>query len=110
MTTRIFNALIAIWLFATAFIWPHTHLAKEVTIVAAVLTFVLSILSMSVRGARHLNAVVAVLLFLSALTLPSLTRATTWNNAVIAIAILVAALVDSGPEGIRRERELYGRI
>ncbi len=110
MTTRIFNALIAIWLFATAFMWPHTHLAKEVTIVAAVLTFVLSIMEMYVRGARYLNAVVAVFLFLSALTLPALIRATVWNNAIVAIAILIAALVDQGPEGVRRERELYGRI
>ena len=110
MTTRIFNALIAIWLFVTAFMWPHAHLAKEVTIVAAVLTFVLSIMSMYVRGARHLNAVVAVFLFLSALTLPALSRATTWNNAICAIAILIAALFDNGPEAVRRERELYGRI
>jgi hypothetical protein len=90
--------------------WPHAHLAKEVTIVAAFLTFVLSIMSMCVRGARHLNAVVALFLFLSALTLPALTRATAWNNAICAIAILIAALVDKGPEGVRRERELYGRI
>ena len=110
MTTRIFNALIGVWLFATAFMWPHAHLAKEITIVAAVLTFVLSIMSMYVRGARHLNAVVAVFLFLSALTLPALTRATTWNNAIVAIAILVSALVDEGPGAVRRERELYGRI
>lgn len=110
MTTRIFNALIAIWLFATAFMWPHAHLAQEVTIVAAVLTFILSIMEMYVRGARYLNAVVAVFLFLSALTLPAVTRATVWNNAIVAIAILVSALVDRGPQGMRRERELYGRI
>jgi hypothetical protein len=109
MTTRIFNALIAIWLFATAFMWPHAHLAQEVTIVAAVLTFVLSIMSMYVRGARHLNAVVAVFLFLSALTLPAMTRATVWNNAIVAIAILIAALVDRGPQAVRREREVFGR-
>jgi hypothetical protein len=109
MTARIFNALIAIWLFVTAFMWPHTHLAQGVTIVAAVLTFILSILEMYVRGARYLNAVVAVFLFLSALTLPALSRATAWNNAIVAIAILISALVDRGPQGVRRERELYGR-
>ena len=110
MTTRIFNVLIAVWLFATAFMWPHAHLAQEVTIIAAVLTFVLSIMEMYVRGARYLNAVVAVFLFLSALTLPALTRATVWNNAIVAIAILVAALVDRGPGAVRHERELYGRV
>jgi hypothetical protein len=109
VSTRILNALIAIWLFVTAFMWPHAHLAQVVTIVAAVLTFVLSILEMYVRGARYLNAVVAVFLFLSALTLPALTRATVWNNAIVAIAILVVALIDRGPQGIRRDREVFGR-
>jgi K+-sensing histidine kinase KdpD len=110
MTTRIFNALIGIWLFVTAFMWSHTEAQKTVTIVAAVLTFALAILAIYSRGARYVNAVVAVLLFLSVLTLPSLTRATEWNNAIVAIAIFVAALVDNGPEAIRHERELYGNV
>lgn len=110
MTTRIFNALIGIWLFFSAFTWPHTQMQKTVTIVAAVLTFALAILSIYSRSATYVNAVVGVLLFLSVLTLPSLTRATQWNNAIVAIAIFVAALVDNGPEAARHERELYGRV
>jgi hypothetical protein len=110
MTTRIFNALIGIWLFVTAFMWPHAHGEWMVTVVAAVLTFALAIVAIYTAAARYLNAAVAVMLFLSALTLPSLTRATTWNNAIVAIAIFVAALVDNGPAAGRRERQLYGRI
>jgi hypothetical protein len=110
MTTRIFNALIGIWLFATAFMWPHTSGEMTVTIVAAVLTFALAILAIYTQAARYLNATVAVLLFLSVLTLPSLAKATQWNNAIVAIAIFVAALVDNGPEAVRHERELYGRV
>ena len=45
MTTRIFNALIGIWLFVTAFMWRHTQAEMTVTIVAAILTFALAILS-----------------------------------------------------------------
>jgi divalent metal cation (Fe/Co/Zn/Cd) transporter len=110
MTTRIFNALIGIWLFVTAFMWGHTQAEMTVTIVAAILTFALAILAIYTRAARYVNAIVAVLLFLSVLTLPSLTRATQWNNAIVAIAIFVAALVDNGPQAIRRERELYGGV
>jgi hypothetical protein len=109
MTTRIFNALIGIWLFVTAFMWPHAPAERTITIVAAILTFALAILAIYTKIARHLNAVLAVLLFLTVLSMPSLTRATQWNNAIVAIAIFVAALVDSGPEAVRRERELYGR-
>jgi hypothetical protein len=110
MTTRIFNALIGIWLLVTAFMWPHLLAERIVTIVAAVLTFVLALLSIYTGAARYLNASVAVLLFLSTLVLPAITRATTWNNAIVAIAILAASLVDNGPEAIRPERELYGRV
>lgn len=110
MTTRIFNALIGVWLFATAFMWPHSHVEMTVTIVAAILTFALAILAIYTGTARYLNAFVAVLLFLSALTIPSLAKATQWNNTIVAVAIFVAALVDNGPEAVRRERELYGRM
>jgi hypothetical protein len=110
MTIRIFNALIGIWLFASAFMWPHAHAQFVVTVVAAILTFTLAILAMYTGAAHYLNALVGVLLFLSALMLPTLTRTTTWHNAVIAIAIFVAALIDNGPESVRRERELYGRV
>jgi hypothetical protein len=110
MTIRIFNALIGIWLFATAFMWPHAQAEFVVTVVAAILTFALAILAMYTRAAHYMNALVGILLFLSALALPTLTRTTTWHNAVIAIAIFVASLVDNGPEAVREERELYGRV
>jgi lysylphosphatidylglycerol synthetase-like protein (DUF2156 family) len=110
MTTRIFNALIGVWLFATAFMWPHSQPEMTVTIVAAILTFALALLAIYTGAARYLNAVVAVLLFLSALTIPSLAKATQWNNTIVAVAIFVAALVDNGPEAVRHERELYGHM
>ncbi|HVZ85633.1 MAG TPA: hypothetical protein VHG72_01595 [Polyangia bacterium] len=110
MTTRIFNALLGVWLFFSAFMWQHAPAEKAVTILAAVLTFILAIASIYVGVARFLNAGLAVLLFLCALALPALTHATTWNNTIVAASIFVAALVDNGPQSIRRERELYGRI
>lgn len=109
MTTRIFNALLGIWLFVTAFMWPHEHHQFAITIAAAILTFALAILEIYSGMARHLNVVVAIFLFLTALTIPAL-RATTWNNAIVAIAIFVSALVDKGPGAARQERELYGRV
>ncbi|HEX3905834.1 MAG TPA: hypothetical protein VH853_23635 [Polyangia bacterium] len=110
MTTRIFNALLGIWLFVTAFMWPHPQGQEVVTIAAAILTFALAILSIYTRAARYLNVVVAIILFLSALTIHSGNRATMWNNAIVAIAIFVSALVDKGPGAVKRERELYGRV
>ena len=110
MTTRILNALIGVWLFFTAFMWPHAHGQFMVTLVASILTFALAILSIYSAAARYINVVVSIMLFLASLSLPHYTRATLWNNTICAVGIFVAALADRGPGAAHRERELYGRV
>ncbi|HXU62554.1 MAG TPA: hypothetical protein VN962_12680 [Polyangia bacterium] len=110
MTTRIFTALIGMWLFVSAFMWPHSQSVGALTIICAVLTFLLAIGSFYSLFSRYANLAVAAVLFVGTLALPSVTRATVWNNVIVAVAILAAALIDRGPEGVRRERELYGRV
>jgi len=110
MTTRIFTALIGMWLFVSAFMWPHSQAVGALTIICAVLTFLLAIGSFYSLFSRYANMVVAAALFIGTLVLQSGTRATVWNNVIVAAAILAAALIDRGPEGVRRERELYGRV
>ena len=110
MTTRIFNAMLGVWLFVTAFMWPHTQSEGTLTVVCAVLTFVLAIASFYTIAARYANIVVAVALFIGTLALPAITRASIWNNVIVAVAILGGSLLDRGPEGTRHERELYGRV
>jgi hypothetical protein len=110
MTTRIFNALIGMWLFVSAFVWPHYQGEGALTIICAVLTFILAIASFYTIGARYANIVVAAALFIGTLALPAMTRATVWNNVIVAVAVLFSSLVDRGPESVRRERELYGRV
>lgn len=110
MTTRIFNGLIAIWLFATVFLWPHTSAQRAVTVIAAVLTFGLAISATFTPVACPLNACVAILLFvLSTMALPSLRLATMWNNTIVAIAILVVSMADHGPGGVPRRGGIYRR-
>ncbi|HVT09984.1 MAG TPA: hypothetical protein VHO67_21130 [Polyangia bacterium] len=110
MTTRIFNALLGMWLFVTAFMWPHGQAVGTLTVVCAVLTFLLAIASFYTMAARYANLVVAAALFIGTLALPTMTRATVWNNVIVAVAMLGASLLDRGPESTRHERELYGRI
>jgi hypothetical protein len=110
MTTRIFTALIGMWLFVSAFMWPHSQAVGALTIICAVLTFLLAITSFYSLSLRYGNIVVAAVLFIGTLALPTMTRATVWNNVIVAVAILAAGLIDRGPEGVRRERELFGRV
>ena len=109
MTTRIFNALIGIWLFVTAFMWAHTQAEGTLTVVCAVLTFVLAIASFYTIAARYANIVVAAALFVGTLALPSVSRASVWNNVIVAVALLASSLLDRGPQSVETERELYGR-
>lgn len=110
MTTRIFNALLGMWLFVTAFMWPHGEAVGTLTIVCAVLTFLMAIASFYTIAARYANLVVAAALFIGTLALPTMTRATVWNNVIVAVAMLAASLMERGPESLRHERELYGRV
>jgi hypothetical protein len=109
MTTRIFNALIGVWLFVTAFMWAHNRAEGTLTVVCGVLTFILAIASFYTIAARYANLVLAAALFIGALALPSANRATLWNNVIVAVALLASSLLDRGPESTRTERELYGR-
>lgn len=109
MTTRIFSALIGVWLFVTAFMWPHNAAQGTLAVVCAVLVFVLAIVSFYTAAARYAELVVSAALFIGTLVLPAVNRATVWNDVIVAVAILAASLLDRGPEGVRRERELFGR-
>ena len=57
-----------------------------------------------------MSAATAVVLFVASIASSSRLDRTFWHNAVIAVAIFVAAVLDPGTAGARRERELYGRI
>lgn len=110
MTTRIFTALIGMWLFVTAYMWPHNHAEGTLVVVCGALAFVMAIASFYTLATRYGGIVVAAALFIGTLVLPAMTRATVWNNVIVAVALLAASLIDRGPAGVRRERELFGRV
>jgi hypothetical protein len=111
MTARIFNVLIGAWLFLSSFAWPHSSPAYVVALMCGALTFVLSLATIYFPGLRYLTAAVAVILFVASLT-TSASRwdRTFWHNAVIAVAIFVAALIERGPADARQDRQVYGRV
>ena len=109
MTPRIVNALVGVWLFVSAFAWPHTHGQAVNTVACGLLAVVFALISLFVEPARYLNMALGVWLFLSTFFLPSLRQATLWNNAIMAVVLFVAALLSPGPDDLRRERDLFSR-
>lgn len=96
---RLINAILGVWLFVSAFVWPHSHAQMTNMWICGVLCVVFAIASLGVPWARYLNTVLAIWLFVSAWALlpaPIAAHiATTWNNILCAIAIFVVSLVPS---------------
>jgi hypothetical protein len=59
------------------------------------LAVVFAIISIWAPQVRYANAGLAVWLFISAWALPTVSRATTWNNVLVAIVMFAASLLGS---------------
>lgn len=104
-TARGLNILLGIWLFISAFAWPHTRAQFANTWIVAVVVVAFAIIALGVREVRMLNTLVAIWLFISAFALRGPSRATVWNNALVAVAILIVSLVPTmAAGGIGRPR------
>ncbi len=94
------NVVLGIWLFISAFVWPHTIAQRTNTWILGVLCVVFALIAMSTPTARWLNTILAIWLFISVWALPHQNLGTMWNNAIVAIIVFLASLVP-GP-GERR--------
>ena len=110
MPLRIFTVLAGTWLFLSAFAWPHSSIQGVTALVCGALTAICALATIYAPRVRYLTALVALVLFVASIASSSRLDRTFWHNAVIAVAIFVAAVLDPGTVGARRERELYGRI
>jgi len=110
LTSRIFNVLAGIWLFASAFAWPHGKGQLGYTAICGALTVLSAILTTTYAWARYVTIAVGVVLFVLAFAASPLGSSTFWNNAIVGVAVVIAAFMNGGPEAVRRERDIYGRI
>jgi hypothetical protein len=95
-TPRIINVILGVWLFISAFAWPHSHAQMTNTWICGVLCVLFALISMAVPWVRYLNTALAIWLFISAWALPTLSPGTVWNNVLCAIAIFIVSLVPTG--------------
>jgi hypothetical protein len=91
-TARIVNIVLGIWLFVSAFLWPHTYAQMTNTWIVGVLCVVFALIAMRVPEVRYLNTLLAVWLFISVWALPTMSVGTQWNNALVAIFVFVVSL------------------
>jgi hypothetical protein len=94
-TPRIVNVILGVWLFISAFAWPHTHAQMTNTWILGVLCVIFALIAMAVPWVRYLNTLLAIWLFISAWALPMESPGTVWNNVLVAIAIFIVSLIPS---------------
>jgi hypothetical protein len=110
MTARIFNILMGLWLFASAFVLPQGSAQVATTAICGALTAVFAALTSYNGRSRYVTAAIGALVVVLALALHPLGSATFLHNGVIGISIAAAAWADRGQLADLYERDLYGRI
>lgn len=86
------NIVAALWLFFSAFSWPHNRALRTDTSLVAVLMFIVAIWATSKPALRFANTVLAVWLFVSSFFLRP-TNGALWNNTLVAIVVFVLSLI-----------------
>jgi hypothetical protein len=99
------GAMLGIWLFISIFLWPHTQDQMMVAWTLGLLLAVVGAAAAVAPDLRFVAGLLAILLFLSAIILPSVSPATGWNSVLVALALL---LVSFGPR-VEMQRVSGGR-
>ncbi len=89
------SLVLGIWLFISAFVWPHTLAERTDTWILGVLIFCASIGAMFVPSVRFFNTLFAIWLFFATLIIGHSQPGTLWNNCIAAIIVFVMSLIPS---------------
>jgi hypothetical protein len=89
---RLLTIALGVWLFLSAFIWPHTASQFSNAWISGLLIIAFAATAIRVDGARYGCTVLAIWLFFSNWVLPTENEATAWNNIIVSVAVFVASL------------------
>ena len=94
---RYLNVLLGVWLFISAFVWPHGAWQFNNTWILGIITVVVGFVSLCAPGVRFINTLVGIWLVISGFGATG-ALATRWNNGLVGIAIFIVSLIGSGAE------------
>jgi len=92
---RYVNALIAAWLFISAFAWPHARDQFTNSWVVGVLMFIAALLALGAPMIRFANTILAIWLVISTLAMGVVHIGTLWNNVIVAVVAFIVSLIPS---------------
>jgi hypothetical protein len=94
---RYINVALGLWLFSSAFLWPHPRHQFTNTWFMGALTIAIACLAMKVPRLRYINGLIGAWLVASAVLSPNTSAVTTWNNVLVGCAIFSVALITNVP-------------
>jgi hypothetical protein len=94
---RLVSIALGVWLFISAFVWPHTPEQFANAWIVGLLIIAFAAISLRVELGRYACTLTAVWLFFSNWILPTELEATAWNNIIVSISVFVASLAGSQP-------------
>jgi hypothetical protein len=102
---RLLEILVCIWLIISAFAWPHTVAHMTNTWIIGVIGSVVALVALFADARlRYINTALAVWLFISVWALPGARPGTIWNNVIVAVVLFLSSL--SMPAGAGGGRPL----
>ena len=90
---RYTNLTLGVWLFTSAFMWPHSPPSRTNTWMVGLSIALLSASAIGAPAARFANTATAVWLFFSTITISHYSSDTLWNNAIVASAVFLLSFV-----------------
>jgi hypothetical protein len=97
---RLAIVTLGLWLFLSAFVWPHTVVSRTNTWVLGLIIAAVAAVGTSTPAMRAISTVPAIWLFMSSFWISDVTDATLWNNAIVAILVLVLSLLPTRDRSI----------
>src|SRR5207247_9235375 len=91
MRARILNALLGVWLVASAYLWPHHRGEFLNAWITGVAMIVFAFIGMRRRGARWADAALALWLFSSMFIFPYAAGMSVLNHILVAMVVLVVS-------------------
>lgn len=92
MPARFLNLTLGLWLFISAFCWPHAGASGPVTWISGLLIALVALVSMAFPPARWLNAVLGVWVVAAAFVFQQ-DNATLWHNLILGMSVFFIAPV-----------------
>lgn len=103
MVFRIVNAVLGLWLVASALLWPHSAAQAANAIACGILVVSAAVAALRIERARYVNVALGAWLVISAFLLPTLRFGTQVNHVVVGTTVLALALI---PTAVSRRPRL----